>query len=147
MDAHMGKRKSPKSAARDFQVAKVESSQITLFIPSGGRFENPIDQRKWQRSALELLGKLFGGATALPQGQGVWRDDAQDGKLVFDATVVIQCYTNRTALQTHQDALRRFLVTMGTETNQGAIGLVIDQSYMEIPFPLRPQEHTHGQVD
>ena len=32
--------------------------------------------------------------------------------------------------------LRDFLIAMGTETRQGAIGFVIDQDYYEIQFPL-----------
>ncbi len=48
--------------------------------------------------ALKVLGECFGGATAFPQGKGVWRDDAQGGKLLFDEPVVIQCYTNEDAL-------------------------------------------------
>ena len=34
------------------------------------------------------------GATAFPRGEGVWRDDAQGGRLLFDNPVVIQCYTS-----------------------------------------------------
>ncbi len=41
-----------------------------------------------------MLGAFFGGATAFPRGEGVWRDDAQGGKLFFDNAVVIQCYTS-----------------------------------------------------
>jgi hypothetical protein len=82
------------------------------------------------------LGDLFGGATAFPQGQGVWRDDAQGGRLVFDEPVVINCYTSETLLEAQAPRLRQFLMDMGEQTRQGAIGLVIDRDYLEIAFPL-----------
>lgn len=79
---------------------------------------------------------MFGGATAFPQGRGVWRDDARGGQLIFDAPVIVQCYTAESALEKNADALRSFLVRLGKEGKQGAVGLVIDRDYLEIPFPL-----------
>ncbi|MDX2198792.1 MAG: hypothetical protein SF069_07455 [Phycisphaerae bacterium] len=89
------------------------------------------------RSALEVLGALFQGATAFPKGVGVWRDDEQGGKLLFDEPVVIQCYTSEAALldATTCERLREFLERMGTEMRQGAIGFVIDNEYLELRFP------------
>jgi hypothetical protein len=66
----------------------------------------------------------------------VWRDDAQGDKLLFDEPVVIQCYTSEETLDQEADRLRDFLVRMGREARQGAIGLVIDRDYLEIRFPL-----------
>jgi hypothetical protein len=140
----MANRKSKKKSPAPFEVAKAESSQLTLFIPSGDRFENPIDQEKLERSALVMLGTFYAGGTALPKGHGVWRDDEQGGKLVFDETILIHCYTNRRTLEENKARLHEFLVTMGTETNQGAVGFVIDGVYMEIRFPLKTQERDHG---
>ena len=39
-------------------------------------------------------------------------------------------------METQADSLRRFLVRMGTEARQGAVGLVIDREYLEIRFPV-----------
>ena len=44
-----------------------------LFIPSKDRTDRAIDQGYWVDQALSSLGTLFGGATAFPQGKGVWR--------------------------------------------------------------------------
>jgi hypothetical protein len=63
-------------------------------IPSKDRSDTPIDQVFWVEEALNVLGTLFGGATAFPRGRGIWRDDAQGGKLLFDEPVVMQCYTS-----------------------------------------------------
>ena len=123
-------------------VARGESNLLVLFIPSVDRFSQPIDQALWTRKALEFLGRVFGGATAFPRGQGVWRDDLQDGVLIFDDILTIHCYTSLSSLTTHMDALAEFLLTLGTETRQGAIGYVVMGIYLEIPFPL-PESSQH----
>src|SRR5712692_4316927 len=56
---------------------------IVLFIPGVDRDSRPIDQSRWVRNCLKLLGKFFGGATAFPRAQGVWRDDERAGVLVW----------------------------------------------------------------
>jgi hypothetical protein len=117
-------------------ASKAASSLLVLFIPSKDRRNRAIDQRFWVEEALKVLGGLFGGATAFPQGRGVWRDDAQGGKLLFDEPVVIQCYMSESMLEKNAGALRDFLHRMGREARQGAVGLVIDRDYLEIGFPL-----------
>lgn len=118
-------------------ASKAASTLLVLFVPSKDRDNRLIDQAYWVNEALGVLGTLFGGATAFPQGRGVWRDDAQGGRLLFDAPVVIQCYTNEPALEQQVEALRRFLHRLGREARQGAVGLVIDRDYLEIDFPLQ----------
>jgi hypothetical protein len=127
---------------RQFAATKSASNLLVLFIPSVDRDHQPIDQNTWVSRALEFLGKQFGGATAFPKARGVWRDDAQDGRLVFDEPVVIQCYTSEPALAAAAGELRAFLVAMGEATNQGAVGLVIDRDYLEIQLPA--QESARG---
>jgi hypothetical protein len=118
-------------------ASKAASALLVLFIPSKDRSNQPIDKGFWVEEALNVLGTLFGGATAFPQGRGVWRDDAQGGKLLFDEPVVIQCYTSEHMLENQMYALSDFLHRMGREARQGAIGLVIDGDYLEIGFPLQ----------
>jgi hypothetical protein len=116
-------------------ASKAASTLLVLFIPSKDRTDHPIDQDHGVGEALRVLGKLFGGATAFPQGKGVWRDDAQGGKLLFDAPVVIPCCTSEQALEQQAPAWRAFLHRMGRQARQGAVGLVIDRDYLEIGFP------------
>ena len=121
-------------------ASKGASTLLVLFIPSRDRMDQPIDQDYWVEETLKALGVMFGGATAFPRGKGVWRDEAQGGKLLFDAPVVIQCYTSEQAIESQAADLRLFLHRMGREARQGAIGLVIDRDYLEIDFPLdRPR--------
>jgi hypothetical protein len=117
-------------------ASKAASSLLVLFIPSKDRSDSPIDQPFWVTEALTAFGTLFGGATAFPQGKGIWRDDAQGGKLLFDEPVIIQCYTSEYLIEERIGDLRDFLHRMGREARQGAIGLVIDGDYLEIGFPL-----------
>jgi hypothetical protein len=116
-----------------------ETTLLVLFIPSADREGDVLgkkEQKRWVRKALKLLGTTLHGATAFPRGWGVWRDDAQGGRLVWDRPVLIQCFTNEQALRQHAGLLREFLAQLGTETNQGAVGFVIDRTYYEIEFPL-----------
>jgi hypothetical protein len=126
---------------RHFAATKSESTLLVLFVPSVDRDHRPVDQDTWVGKSLELLGRLFGGATAFPKARGVWRDDAAGGQLVFDDPVVVQCYTNEAALENHATTLRDFLVEMGESTEQGAVGLVIGRDYLEIQFPLEEKRH------
>jgi hypothetical protein len=123
-----------------FQVARKEGSLLVLFIPSADRDGVSLgkkEQRRWLRRALKLLGQRFHGATAFPRGWGVWRDDAQGGRLVWDKPVLIQCFTSEEALEQHAGPLTEFLLTLGRETNQGAVGFVIDRDYYEYEFPFQ----------
>lgn len=56
--------------------------------------------------------------------------------MLFDEPVVVQCYTAEERLEAEAGRLKAFLVRMGTEAKQGAIGFVIDRDYLEIGFPL-----------
>lgn len=122
--------------ASQLGASKAAACLLVLFIPSRDRFEKPIEQDYWVEEALETLGRLFGGATAFPQGRGVWRDDAQGGRLIHDEPVIIQCYTHEALIEQYAAELRLYLVRLGTEGQQGAVGLVIDRDYLEIGFPL-----------
>jgi hypothetical protein len=122
--------------AEGLGASRAASTLLVLFIPSKDRSDVPIDQDYWVDEALNALGSMFGGATAFPQGKGVWRDSAQGGKLLFDEPVIIQSYTSERSIEEQLPALRKFLHRMGREARQGAIGLVIDNDYLEIGFPL-----------
>jgi hypothetical protein len=122
--------------AASLGASKSASTLLVLFIPSTDRYGQPVEQDSWVEEALRTLGECFGGATAFPKGRGVWRDDPRGGTLVYDEPVVIQCYTAAERIEQQAVPLRAFLVRMGTEAKQGAVGLVIDRDYLEIGFPL-----------
>src|ERR1700722_7764456 len=58
---------------------------VVLFIPSADRVGKTLpNQDEWKRNALEFFGTTYGGATAMPRAEGIWRDDDNDGSLVPD---------------------------------------------------------------
>lgn len=120
--------------AAKFGASKAAATLLVLFVPSQERDGSPSDQDRWVEEALRALGTLFQGATAFPKGRGVWRDDDRGGELLFDEPVVVQCYTSEEELLAKAPALREFLVQMGREMRQGAVGFVIDNEYLEIRF-------------
>ena len=108
---------------------------VVLFVPSVERDgTTSIDQAHWVEAALEVLGRLFGGATAYPKARGVWRDDERDGALVMDEPVVIHCYTTPRAVEAARNLaeLGAFCRRMGREARQGEVGLVIGDEYFAI---------------
>jgi hypothetical protein len=124
--------------SEQFQATSSDANLLVLFIPSADRDGSPLgkkEQRRWVRKAFQLLGQRFTGATAFPRGWGIWRDDAMGGRLVGDKPVLVQCFTNETALRENALALREFLVELGTKTNQGAVACVLDKIMYQIKFP------------
>jgi len=105
------------------------------FIPSVERDgKTPVDQADWVRQALEMFGRVFGGATAYPKAKGIWRDDERGGALVHDKPVVVHCYTTPSELEASRNlaVLGAFCRRMGRETRQGEVGLVISDEYFAI---------------
>jgi hypothetical protein len=108
---------------------------LVLFVPSVERDgETRVDQQVWVDAALKMLGGTFGGATAYPRAQGVWRDDERNGGLVRDEPIVVHCYTTPDEIEDEGNLaqLGQFCRTMGREARQGEIGLVIGDEYFAI---------------
>jgi hypothetical protein len=112
-----------------------KSVLAVLFVPSverDGRTE--IDQPGWVDAALEMFGRVLGGATAYPKARGIWRDDERHGALVRDEPVVVHCYTTPVAIEDARNLadLGSFCRRMGREARQGEVGLVIGDEYFAI---------------
>ena len=114
-----------------------KSVLMVVFVPSVERDgETPVDQDYWVNEALEMFGRLFGGATAFPRAEGVWRDDERGGVLIRDQPVILHCYAAEEDFAPHagmpdpMDELGRFCRRMGRATNQGEIGMVVDDHYI-----------------
>ena len=112
-----------------------KSVLVVLFVPSVERDgRTVIDQNLWVDAALEMFGRVFGGATAYPKAKGVWRDDDRGGALVKDEPVVVHCYTTPLDVEDPGNlvALGSFCRRMGRDGGQGEIGLIIGDEYFAI---------------
>jgi len=108
---------------------------VVLFVPSVERDgATPIDQAHWVDAALEMFGRVFGGATAYPKAKGVWRDDERKGVLVKDEPVVVHCYTTPRDIQEPGKLaeLGAFCRRMGRDARQGEVGLVVGDEYFAL---------------
>ncbi len=88
---------------RGLPNVSTKASLVVLFVPSVDRDSKPIDQERWTSAALELLGR----------------------------PVVIHCYALSAEVEEEHRlaALRDFCLEMCAATNQGEVGLVIDNRY------------------
>lgn len=128
----MGRKRAEGAAKALGANQPLGTAHLMIFVPSVDREGRKLRGRPWTRPTLEVLGKLFRGATAYPRGLGVWRDD-KGGKLVFDDTTIVFSYVAPGDLTREALAeLRAFLHRMGREANQGEIGLVLDGHYIGI---------------
>ena len=112
-----------------------KSVLVVLFVPSVERDGvTAVDQDYWVGAALEMLGDVFGGATAYPGARGIWRDDERGGYLVRDEPVVIHCYTPPERIEdvAALAELGAFCRRMGREAGQGEVGLVVGDEYFAI---------------
>ena len=108
---------------------------VVLFIPSVERDGiSTIDQSLWVDAALEMFGRVFGGATAFPRAKGIWRDDERGGTLVKDEPIVVHCYTTPADIKNSRNlaALGDFCRKLGREARQGEVGLVVGDEYFAI---------------
>ncbi len=112
-----------------------QSVLVVLFVPSVERDgRTAINQNHWVDAALEMFGRVFGGATAYPRAKGIWRDDVRGGALVKDQPVVVHCYTTAVDVQDSRKLaeLGNFCRMMGRKARQGEVGLIIGDEYFAV---------------
>ncbi|MEX0718815.1 MAG: hypothetical protein WD066_19640 [Planctomycetaceae bacterium] len=106
---------------------------VILFIPSHDKNQKEIpDQAEWANAAMELFGEQFRGATAFEAFAGVYRTD--DGKVLWDKPILIESYMPRDMLldPVNLRELLQFAKRMGRETNQAAVGMIVNSVFHEI---------------
>lgn len=116
-----------------------------MFVPSLDRDGAPIEQDLWRERVLEMFGILFRGATALPPGRGVWRDDERNGALLFEDTVVVFAIVPDELAEDDDlmNKLGQFLRTFGREAHQGEVGIIVGPHYLPITnYSELPEQDT-----
>ena len=104
---------------------------FSIYIPDKDQQGNEIgNQRKWVLEALDLLGEINGGVTAMPPCEGVWLND--DRQVVKEHPVVVYSYVVPDAFLAGLPRIRKFLHRMGRETNQGEVAFEFDGRFYRI---------------
>ena len=106
---------------------------MILIIPSADKHDIDLnDQEMWANSALELFAELYGGATAFKTFAGIYKAD--DGRILHDKPILIESYVKRQSLedQGKLGQLLEFCKRMGRETNQAAVGLIVNSVFHEL---------------
>lgn len=104
---------------------------FSIYLPDKDQQGNEIgNQRKWVLAALDLLGQINGGATAMPPCEGVWLSDK--GELIREHPVVVYSYVVPNVFLANLPRLRQFLHRMGRETNQGEVAFEFDGQFYRI---------------
>jgi hypothetical protein len=104
---------------------------FSIYIPDQDQDGNEIgNQRKWVLEALDLLGGINGGATAMPPCEGVWLND--DEQVIREHPIVVYSYVVPDAFLGGLPRIREFLHRMGRETNQGEVAFEFDGRFYRI---------------
>ena len=102
---------------------------LVVFIPSADRQgKTLLNQDEWKRNALEFFGTAYGGATAMPRAEGIWRDDENGGALVPDFPILLHCYMTEehAADKKMQSRIGAFCRRLGKEMKQGEVAVILD---------------------
>ena len=118
-------------------IASIQSDKrhdlVVLFIPSHDKKQNPLpDQAQWAKAAGDLFADLFTGATAFHAFAGFYK--TEDGIILHDTQITIEAYVVREKLDDRHNLtqLLEFAKRMGRETNQAAVGLVVNHVFFAI---------------
>lgn len=93
---------------------------------------------------LALLTELNGGATAMPQTEGVWGNER--GKLIWEHPVVVYSFIRGDLFFANLARIREFLHRMGRETNQGEVAVEYQKQFFLIREYDPPTEGTGGKA-
>ena len=81
---------------------------FTIYIPNKDKNGKEFGtQRKWILEALGLLTELNGGATAMPQTEGVWGNE--QGELIWEHPVVVYSFIRGDLFFANLARIREFL--------------------------------------
>lgn len=126
---------------------RAAAHHVQIFVPEVTRDEDPIPlgQQYWIDAWLELLGRSFGGATALPASKGVWYDVERDS-LQAEQTVMVFSYADDNMFTDQvADMIGALMRRMGREGKQGAVGILIDNVYTSIEDYSEELDVTDGE--
>lgn len=118
----------------DDYIARLKSGEVNqelviVAIPSHDKNEKPIkDQDQWADACLELLGDLYGGATAFKTFKGIYKKD--DGSFVCDNPIMIESFACSADIEDagRLQQLLDFAKRLGQKAKQEAVMIVIGRA-------------------
>lgn len=102
---------------------------IVLIIPSHDRNNKAIKgQPNWVDEGMQLLGKLYGGATAFQARKGIFISEKKQP--IYDEPFLLESYAELEAVEDESNLLEllRFIKKIGRDTDQEAMGVVIEDT-------------------
>lgn len=96
---------------------------VKIYIPSTIDVDTPKDNMFWENSSLELLSRLFGGATST-KALGCWL--SQGGALVKECVTIVISYTTQECLEKNIDEVYDFCLNMKLALKQEAVSLEVN---------------------
>ncbi|MFY9226903.1 MAG: hypothetical protein WAQ98_29785 [Blastocatellia bacterium] len=133
----MKEEENPEELAIDINKAigatasQISSQLLRLYIPNKDRNSKEFGtQRKWVLEAANLLAEIGGGCTIMPPVEGIWLDENKVA--VWENPVIIYTYVNVEKFVEKLPELRKFLHSLGRETNQGEIVFEFDGQFFRI---------------
>ncbi|MBE7413293.1 MAG: hypothetical protein HS129_14740 [Leptospiraceae bacterium] len=104
---------------------------LTLYIPSVDKYGADIaNQDKWVEEAGILLSNIGGGVTINPPSRGGWKSNT--GEIIWDNTIILYSYIKAEDLIQNITNLKKFLLRLERETNQGEVACQFDGVFYKI---------------
>lgn len=106
---------------------------VAVFVPSEERDGEQLNHAYWRSEAVREMSRIFGGATSV-KGLGGWLDEDHGGEVKEEEISMVFSFISEE--EWHEEnvlRLKRFLYRMGKEAKQGAVGLYVMGTYLEIP--------------
>ncbi|HVS73678.1 MAG TPA: hypothetical protein VHQ47_20820 [Phycisphaerae bacterium] len=125
-------------AIKDRLAGGKGSELVIAFIPSHDKDDHArTDQDHWAQKALTLFGRMYEGATAFEQLKGIYHSKDMQKKGLrpcYDTPIMVQSLADAADVENEDNllALAAFLRDMGTTMNQYAVGLVVNNKYINI---------------
>src|SRR5437763_7998052 len=88
--------------------ADPSTQAFSIYVPNKDRDGKEIgNQRQWVLEALQLLGTIGGGATAMPPVEGVWM--SAEREFVWENPIIVYSYIKPEQFVARRPELRAFL--------------------------------------
>ncbi len=113
--------------------AETPSNHVfAVYIPNKDKDGIEIgNQRKWVLDAIDLMGRINGGATSFPT-EGSWLNP-DTNRAIFDHPVYVFSFVkDSNEFIGRLPEIRSFLHRMGRETSQGEVAFEFDNTFYRI---------------